>query len=220
MVEGMMIKNMGSKILIFVLSAPLIAHAAIDTSNLIKADSQMKQPCVEYYRYQGAMYCSTKPLSKNPVDPNLKNYETQTIVFDDRPWQPVWGQKKDSIVTVEYIPMGDDINNWNELVTSQFFPGLQNKLSPEQFAALSIKGMKESGFDPVIKVIQNSKDTYIFEFQIKSPPAQQQDEIQKISVGLDGLYVLHYVIKKTDMDNKNRDVWISNLSKSGMKNIP
>lgn len=192
-------------------------EAAINPSELIKVDGNSKQNCVEYYNYKGSMYCSTKPLSTQRVDPEIKNYETQQIVFDDRAWQPVWGQKDNTGFTVEYVPIGDDINNWNELITSQFFPGLQTKVTPKEYADIVIKHMESSSYKPVIHVIKDDKDTYIFEFQIASPAAQIQDEIQKITLGDKGIYVLHYVIKKNDMGKKNRDLWVKNIMRSGSR---
>lgn len=196
--------------------APLIMGAA-DITNLTKVTSANNPHCVEYYNYQGSLYCSTKHLNGKPIDPTIKDTETQTIVFDDRPWQAAWGQNKDSLTTIEYVPMGENIDQWNELVTSQFFAGLQNKISPQEFAAIEIKNLHDSGFKPIINTIANTQDNYIFEFRIKSPTNQIQDEIQKITRGQNGIYVLHYVIKVSDMGKKNRDLWISNLSKSTIK---
>jgi hypothetical protein len=205
------------KLIIIFSSMPVIAFSA-DMSDLIKVTPDIKQNCVEYYSYQSALYCSTKPLSKESIDPDIINHETQNIVFDDRPWQAVWGKTTDNQTIIEYVPKGDDINNWSELVTSDFFSGLQNKLSSaKEFADIQIENLKKMGFNPIVNVIENTKDSYLFEFRIESPAEQAQDEIQKITVGKDGVYVLHYAIKKKDMGKKNRDLWITNLSKSTIK---
>ena len=201
----------------FIFTLPLIL-GAVDVSNLRKVTSDNNPSCVEYYDYQGSIYCSTKALSTEHIDPKIINNETQTIVFDGRPWQAVWGQKEDTHTTIEYVPMGDNINNWHELITSQFFPGLQNKISPEQFAAIQIKNLQDSGFNPIINVIENNQSTYIFEFRILSPANQIQDEIQKITATQNGIYILHYAIKTGDMGEKNRNLWINNFSKSTIKN--
>lgn len=198
------------------MTSPLI-FASINPSDLIKVDGQSKARCVEYYSYKGEPYCSTKPLDTKPVDPAIKEYETQNIVFDGRPWQAAWGKKTPQLVTVEYVPMGEDINNWNELVTSQFFPGLQNKTTPKDFADLVIKSMKDGGYKPTVIFFKIQPDMTFFEFKIDEPESQAQDELQVIRKGKDGFYVLHYVIRNSDMGTINRRLWVENLLNSSIK---
>lgn len=216
--KGVIMQNLFFKLIIIFFSMPVIVFSAVDSSDLIKVTPNIKQNCVEYYSYHGSLYCSTKRLNTESIDPEIKNHETQIIVFDDRPWQAVWGKRTDDQTIIEYIPKGDNIDNWNELVTSDFFSGLQTKLSTaKEFADIQMANLKKMGFDPIITVIKDTKSTYLFEFRIESPTEQAQDEIQKITVGNDGVYVLHYAIKKSDMDKKNRELWVSNLSKSTIK---
>lgn len=198
-----------------IIASPVIL-AAINPADLVKVTGETKIKCVEYYSYKGEEYCSTKALQK-PVDAEVKNYETQVIVFDERPWQAAWGKKADNIVTVEYVPMGDDINNWNELVTSQFFPGIQDKTTPKDFADTVINGMKEAGYKPDVTFHKIKPDEVIFEFKITEPSSQIQDELQSIRKGPDGIYVLHYVIKQKDMGAGKRREWLENIVHSTIK---
>jgi hypothetical protein len=189
---------------------------AVDTNQLIKVTDTNKEKCVEYYDYKGGMYCSTKAFSTAPVDPKVKNYETQKIQFDSRPWIAAWGENSDTIAMVEYVPKGDDINKWKELVTSQFFPGLAS-VSPRAYADQAMKGMTEAGFKPVIKYYDDNAKQILFEFQILAPDSQIQDEVQIIRKTPKGFYILHYVIKKGDMGEKERQLWLDNLKKSEIK---
>lgn len=193
------------------------AYAAVNPDDLIKVTNEANKQCVEYYNYKGEMYCSTKALSSQVVDPNIRNYETQSIVFDHRAWQPAWSQSDESGTTIEYVPIGDDINNWSELVTSQFFPGLQNNATPKEYADLAMQGIKDAGFDPIVTFIQTTPDQVILEFRILTPDNQIQDELQKITKGEKGIYILHYVIKKKDMGEVNRKLWLDNLTRSTIK---
>lgn len=111
--------------------------------------------------------------------------------------------------------MGDDINYWHELVTSQFFPNLE--ISPKEFADKFIEKIKSLGLNPIITFHRNTPDQVIFEFRIEAPSNQAQDELQMISKGKDGLYILHYVIKEPSMSKKQRETWLKNLSQSSIK---
>jgi hypothetical protein len=192
--------------------------AAIDPSSLVKVTDKMSQQCVEYYSYQNEMYCSTTRLQPTTVDPIIKTYETQKIVFDSRPWQAAWGKKTDTSATVEYVPMGDHIDSWHELITSQFFAGIQDKTTLKAFAMLVIKGIEDAGFKPVVRFIKETPEQVMFEFKIDSPASQIQDELQVVTKGKDGIYALHYAIKEKNMSDEHRKTWIANLSASTLKN--
>ena len=128
--------NTFSKLTLVLLSVSyqITAHAQIDVSSLVKVTKDNNPACIEYYTYMSDLYCSTTaqtPSSK--INPLIRTYETQKIIFDDRVWQAAWGKKTDEINAVEYVPAGDDIDKWNELITSQFFPGLQDKVTVSEF---------------------------------------------------------------------------------------
>jgi hypothetical protein len=199
------------------LSTASFACFAAAPPGLIKVTGENTEKCVEYYSYQGESYCSTTALSSRPAPGDINTYEMQNIIFDNRPWQAAWGRKSDDSVVVEYIPMGDDINNWKELVTSQFFSGLDNHMTPKQFAETVIKGMVDLGFKPIVTFIKSTPDQVIFEFRIDKPENQVQDELQMITKGINGFYVLHYVIKKADMGQAARDQWLNNFANSKIK---
>ena len=191
-------------------------QAEITPDMLIKVTKDNNPDCVEYYSYKDDMYCTTTAQGV-PVDPAIKDKETQHIIFDERPWQAAWGQMTDTITTIEYIPAGEDINNWHELITSQFLPGLQNKMTLEQYSQNIMGELQKTGLNPVIKIIDTKPDSILFEFQILDPENLRQDELQKIVQGKDGFYVLHYTIKKPDMGQENRDKWIKNIQSSSIK---
>ncbi len=194
--------------------------AATDNSlppNVVKVTKENNPNCVEYYNYKGAMYCSLMTIDTKPMDPQLLSYEKQDLKFDNRAWKAVWGEHKEAITTIEYIPVGQNINHWQELVTSQFIPGLA-EVSAKEFANRFLNDLKKSGVVYSSHFIEKQGKTVIFEFQVQQPKNLQQDELQKIIKGSDGIYVLHYAIKKEDMGAKNRQKWFKLLKNSTLKN--
>lgn len=184
--------------------------------DLIKVTDENNPKCIEYITYQGEMYCSLVALDKTPVDPQILSYEKQNVIFDHRPWKAAWGKNTPQISTIEYIPMGDNIENWKELITTQFIPGLIN-ITPDQFGNRFIDDLKKSKVTFTVHVIENQPDSLIFEFKVNKPSNLTQDEIQKVIKGKDGMYILHYAIKKSDMGEANRQKWIDNIKKSSIK---
>lgn len=196
----------------------LTTYAAIDPASLIKVTSENNPKCVEYYQYQGELYCSTKPLDTQPVDPHIKDQEKLKIVFDGRPWEAAWGKATPEFTTIEYIPTGDNINQWRELITSQFIPASQKKLTPIEYANYVVENLNKSGFKPVVTFLKKTPEQVIFEFRITEPENQRQDELQMAIKDINGLYILHYVTKEPDMGQKNRDKWVKNFQESKVKN--
>ncbi len=197
--------------------ASTYALAAVNPNKLVKVTPKTSGKCVEYYIYKNESYCSTTALSSEPINAKVREKETQKIVFDSRPWQAAWGNDANNTLTIEYVPAGDDVNKWTELVTSQTFPGLQAKTTPKEYAKLLMKKMKDGGFNPSFNIIEETPDVEIYEFRITSPANLVQDEIAKITKGKNAMYVLHYVIKKADMGDVTRKKWVANLKASTVK---
>ena len=202
---------------LYVMFFLLTAQAEMDPSKLIKVTNDTNPNCIEYYHYKGGIYCSITAQDVAPMNPEIKNYETQKRAFDSRPWKVVFGKKTEEITVVEYVPADDNIEHWQELVTSQFIPGLQTRISIKQYIDSIINNLKESGFKPIVTIIEEIPEQALFEFRIDSPSNMQQDELQFVTKGKDGVYILHYVIRKADMGKPNRNKWIGLLKKTKPK---
>jgi hypothetical protein len=205
-------------ILGLLICSPLCA-APVNTdlpADAVKVTKENNPNCVEYYNYKGTMYCSLMTINTKPMDPTLLTYEKQAIQFDNRAWKAVWGEHKEAITTIEYIPVGQQINHWNELITSQFIPGL-SEVSAKEFANRFLSDLKKTGVIYSSKIMYQQPTTVILEFQVKQPKNLQQDELQKIVKTNEGMFVLHYAIKKSDMGEKKRQDWISRLKASTLK---
>lgn len=193
----------------------IAAQATSASDAAVKVNKENNPKCYEFFNYKDGLYCNTVNQAQVPtVDPALKNYEKQKIIFDNREWLAAWGIQTNTITTIEYISPPDNIDQWKELITSQFVPYLQNKLTLEEYSQSIIENLKKTGLNPKITIIETTPDYVLLEFQIASPSNLIQDELQKISKGSDGFYILHYVIRKEDMGKENRDKWLNNLKAS------
>lgn len=197
----------------------LFLMQATAQNNFIKVSPTTDPKCVTYYQYKGELYCTTTAEENSqPVDSHLKEYEKLKIKFDERPWQIAWGKiEQDGTSSIEYIPKGENINNWHELITSQFFPDLQQKITPKRFAELFQQQYIDAGYKPVVTFLEDSPNQVIVEFRINQPKNQIYDEMQMLTQDDKGLYILHYVVKKADMGTKEREKWFKNLKDSSIK---
>lgn len=184
-------------------------------NGLVKFTKENAGKCVVFVIYKGELYCSSVP-SNASVDPLLIQSEKQLIFFDDRAWKPSWGKNTEDTFTLEYVPYGQDVNQWVELITSQYMPKLKGRTAKE-LGEDFIKKLTGLGVEYDYQVYQSSPEQFIFEFRIKKPDNLQQDEIQKITVRQDGVYVLHYAVKTPSMTKEARKKWLNLIMKSSIK---
>lgn len=189
------------------------ANAYVVLNDLNKVDSQPNLKCVEFYMYKNELYCTTMPAKYDPVDARLVMAERQHIEFDNRIWRAAFANKTASDLTIEYIPDGDSINNWKELITSQLFFGMQNT-PPAAFAESFMSNLNQKGYQGVVTVYESTPKRHLLEFQIKQPASEVQDVIINVTTGKDGMYVLQYAVKKPDMGQEARKLWLENLKNS------
>ncbi len=201
-------------LLIIMLAVPLhpqvlAADAPLDVSKLQEVTAQNQSACVEYFKSNGKLYCSTERLLAETTSQAYP--DKLDLKFDGRPWQAAWGKQDEQSNMVEYVVAGESIDHWQELVTSQYYAGLQTRSDPEGLMNYVIGSLKQQGFEPEWTVISKTPNETLFEYKIHAPAAQVQHEIQRIFVSENGIYVVHYVIKKHDMGMTQRAQWITLL---------
>jgi len=172
--------------------------------------------CVEYFVQNGKNYCSTTPLSANDGGISTRNYDVMDVKFDGRPWVPAWGKQADNLTVVEYLVNGDDINHWQELVTSQFMPGLNLKTTPMDLSMFIQSNLEKTGHQFAFNYFLQTPNDVIFEYKIAEP--SPENEIQRILSTPKGFHVLHYAVKKADMGDAERNKWITLLKQAQPKN--
>lgn len=138
--------------------------------------------------------------------------ERAVPVFDARAWKLGWSQNQGGAVFEEYILDGDSVENWSELVTVQFFPGLQKQTKPDIYEA-ALKSQLSSVCPSIVwDSLYQSDDERIWKWHIQGCPGQpDQSEIARLKQTSSGFHVWHYAIKKAPMPADNENVWLENL---------
>ncbi|MCE2993794.1 MAG: hypothetical protein ACK5WS_04745 [Alphaproteobacteria bacterium] len=139
-------------------------------------------------------------------------------VFDNREWVLGWSQnqvasKNDGSIFDEYILKGDNIDNWSELVTIQFFPRFNSNLTIEAYQSIFSASIKNVCPNAVFSSItQQKQHEKMLNFSIKNCRGQHdQSELLRIVDKDNGIYVFHYAIKVAQMPESNKKTWIKNL---------
>ena len=133
-------------------------------------------------------------------------------VFDERSWKLGWSQNQDGAVYEEYVLEGESVEAWSELVTIQFFPGLQKNTSPDVYEA-SVKASLTSTCPSIQwESIYQTKDDRMWKWSIKGCPGQEdQSEIARLKQTSKGFHLWHYAIKQAPLQPDKEKTWVKKL---------
>lgn len=109
----------------------------------------------------------------------------------------------------EYVPKGQTVNHWTEMVSSVRF---KEPVSPQAMYGIMKSGILSGCSSAHVSVIEETDDSILFEWwqgDCGGNPAQH--EIRKICADRRGTYSLSYVQKTQLMSSADRDRWISIL---------
>lgn len=194
----------------------LPANAAKQPLSVKPVNAKSTQKCVEFYTINGQFYCANKSVSVKPSLRGALLSENNKFSFDGRAWNLDWWNQDTTRPMLEYVLKPETVNNWTEMVTSQFFPGLQSKLSPSQLMAITIEELHKRGFNPKVNLISQSAQSVLFEWKIENHPSENQYELQRIISEPKGLHLLHYASRPVVNEDK-RVAWVKILSKATPK---
>lgn len=112
---------------------------------------------------------------------------------------------------LEFVRLGDTINNWRELVTIQRFGTGWGDASPQDTLE-RLKQMREASCpgSTAWRTIESSSDSITYEWQAQPCGGwPSQHEIARIIYRPDARLVLHYARKEYAMSSGNRANWIN-----------
>lgn len=149
------------------------------------------------------------------------------IPFDGRSWIVGSHDANEQQAITEYVPEGETVDNWTELVTISEFFGLQEQVTPIQLMT-SMMQMAEENCTGVKKNILQSEgtDSVIFEWETQGCKAEipggsaPEFDISRIIVGKDRIFIMQHASKKP-LPPEKRDQWITIISSAvlgGTKN--
>lgn len=129
-------------------------------------------------------------------------------------WKLGYNAENDNLAMAEYVTNGENVNNWNQLVTFQKFKHDFDKgITPTDIINKEIAQLNTmKNYKAIFNTTKLNDNEAIFEFRITQPSTEQQDELQRVILTPNRkLIILHYVIKKLDMGQPARDQWITAL---------
>lgn len=132
--------------------------------------------------------------------------------FDGRNWKLGWSQNVGEGVFEEYVLDGETVQNWSELVTIQFFPGMQLDTNPDIFEGVHRSDLTRTCPDIQWKSVYQTPDERMWQWSIQGCPGQpDQSEIARLVRTKNGFHIFHYATKKSPMPEDTNKVWAEKL---------
>lgn len=146
--------------------------------------------------------------------------ETVQAVFDERQWTlgfENYNAEKKAVIK-GYVPEGETAAAWNELITLQFFEGLQNKVTVAQFLEKVQGGLEAACPGVNWSTVSEQEKEAVYRWSIQGCSGQpDQTEITRVVAGQEGMHIWHYAAKDPKLNLKKQKEWIDRLNQFAVK---
>jgi hypothetical protein len=141
------------------------------------------------------------------------------IKTDGRKWEEGFRDDAGTKGLVEYVIAGETVKDWSELVTVNYFQGLEGADLMDRFVTFTKQGLYKQCGAVKWEDLATKKDGVIYAWTAQQCQGgwPDQTEVARVIKGKKGLYVLHYATKKVPMPKENRSAWFSLLGKADIK---
>lgn len=139
--------------------------------------------------------------------------ETIQLETDDRQWTLGFEDHQTDQGILEYVLPGEVVENWSELVTINYYKGLQGPEIMDKFVSSMEGGIRSQCQDVTWTPLSKAEGSVSYEWTVKNCQGNpDQSETARVIQGEKGLYVLHYASKTVPIPEEKRSVWQKNLS--------
>lgn len=130
------------------------------------------------------------------------------IPKDDREWKEGHSAVKDNQTIIEWVPPGETVQNWSELVTLHTIHKTSRSLTPEKTAEVIKEDLKKRCANVTQKIISSTNTDILFERTTTScAPARDEYSIIKIVNGFRSSSFITYA-STSHLSKAERKKWI------------
>ena len=154
-----------------------------------------------------------------PIEFELEGEKIE-IPTDSRAWGEGSRNSAGNKGVVEYVLPGEDVKNWTELVSINYFQGLEETGLLERFLKFTKDGLQTQCGDVQWQDLEKKSNGMIYTWSAQDCQGgwPDQAEVARVIKGQQGLYVLHYASKTVPIPQEKRETWASLFNKANTKN--
>lgn len=140
------------------------------------------------------------------------------IPTDGRTWNEAVRNEGATKGSVEYVLPDEKVDNWSELVTINYFLGLEGEDLITRFISFTKDGLYKQCADVKWEELEKKQDSVVYTWTAQNCKGwSDQTEVARAVKSAQGLYVLHYASKKVPMPADKRAVWVKLFTKATIK---
>jgi hypothetical protein len=134
--------------------------------------------------------------------------ERPELHFDQRTWIVGYQGRGPGQVLVEFVPEGQKIDAWTELVSAQFLIGKQKEMTVPQYVESAKKVVMDKCPAARWREIRTGEEDALYEWSVDAcKGVDDQSQLTRVMRGTEGLHVLYYAIKRSPLPVEKRDEW-------------
>lgn len=154
----------------------------------------------------------TAPLIAKTTFQASDGFNRERIAFavEGDSWNECWNLPVLDYRIVEYIPVGESLDSWSEMVTLQFLNSVD---TPENFVALFQEGISSKNESALFEVIESTPDALTWEWRISTPTpgGDVQHELCRLVRAKGGWFRIAYTKKVAKLSGDERSDWLAAL---------
>lgn len=127
-------------------------------------------------------------------------------------WRLGWLRNEKADVFREYIVDEKDPTNRSELMTTQFYAGLQNKTSPEKFEAQVKKDLLQACPGAKWTSVSHKKNERLWSWSVAGCPGEaDRSELARLVSAEKGMHIFRYSAIGAPMPEAKKKAWLKKL---------
>jgi len=162
---------------------------------------------------------TTAPLLAKSFDvpDGLEKHRITFTVPDSTEWAEVWNLPVLQQRVVTYVPQGESVDDWSEIITVQFFN--LSLTEPAEFVALFEQNVKEACAEATLNIIDQSPTQVTWEWRLPtdSVTGEPQHEITRIIRADDGWFRVAYTKRVPKLSDGDRSAWVAAIETAKVK---
>ncbi|MDH4157601.1 MAG: tetratricopeptide repeat protein [candidate division Zixibacteria bacterium] len=139
--------------------------------------------------------------------------EVLVFEFDGRPWVVGYIKQEKSQTLIEYVPAGETIEDWSELISTRYYPGLYKASSAvDVYDVMHKAAMENCAGSHWLPLVQGSMNIiYEWNNEACAEAGAAEYELARIFVSDRGIHRIAYACRSRDTFKAGKNRWMDVL---------
>ena len=139
----------------------------------------------------------------------------ESLTIRGKAWRLDYSGQDPFHIINEYVPAGETVNNWSQLITKELLPA--PAVTPREYVSRYIAMLDSkvpSGVHIHHRILKFDRQSVLFEWWINGPSNYAQHEYYKLVIKSGQSQIARYTTKRLSTVNRNRAFWIRYIERN------